>query len=78
MGVDYDLKPIVLLKMWKDSPKNDVYVNHLSVTMMEVEKFKSPTPIQKIQRIKSNPHNIIINRSSISSFANLQRSIRKI
>ena len=38
--------------------------------MIEVEKFESPTPMQKIQRIKSNPQDIEIDRSWISSFAN--------
>jgi len=40
------------------------------LTMIKVEKFESPTPMQKIQRIKSNPQEITINRSWISSFAN--------
>ena len=38
--------------------------------MIEAEKFESPTPMQKIQRIKSNPQDIKIDRSWISSFAN--------
>ena len=38
--------------------------------MIEAEKFESPTPMQKIQRIKSNPQEIKIDRSWISSFAN--------
>ena len=38
--------------------------------MIEAEKFESPTPMQKIQRIKSNPANIKINHSWISNFAN--------
>jgi len=39
------------------------------VTMIEAEKFESPTPMQKIQRIKSNPQDIKIDHSWISSFA---------
>ena len=37
--------------------------------MIEAEKFESPTPMQKIQRIKSNPQDIKIDHSWISSFA---------
>ena len=40
------------------------------VTMIEIEKFKSPTPMQKIQGIKSNHAEIKIDRSWILSFAN--------
>ena len=44
------------------------------VTMIVEEKFKqSHTPMQKIQRIKSNSQEIKIDRSWISSFANLTR-----
>ena len=32
------------------------------VTMIEVEKFKIPSPMQKIQRINSNPQDIKIDR----------------
>ena len=38
--------------------------------MIEAEKFESSTSMQKIQRIKSNPQEIEIDRSWISSFAN--------
>ena len=38
--------------------------------MIEVEKFRSPTLMQKIQRIKSNLQEIKIDRSWISNFAN--------
>ena len=38
--------------------------------MIEAEKFESPTPLQKTQRIKSNPEEIQIDYSWISSFAN--------
>ena len=38
--------------------------------MIEVEKFESPTPMQKIQRIKSNPQEIKIDNLWISNFAN--------
>ena len=37
--------------------------------MVETEKFESPTPLQNIQMIKSNPHNIRIDKSRIASFA---------
>ena len=40
------------------------------VTMVEADKFESLTPMQKIQMIKSNPQEIKIDRSWISSFAN--------
>jgi len=40
------------------------------VTMIEAEKFESPTPMKKIQRIKSNPQEIKIDMFWISSFAN--------
>jgi len=40
------------------------------VTIIEVEKFESPTPLQKIQRIKFNPQDIRIDKSWIASFAN--------
>ena len=48
-----------------------------NVTMIETEKFKSRTPMQKIQRIKSNPHEIKIDRTWISSFTNTIKTIRK-
>ena len=38
--------------------------------MIEAEKFKSPPPMQKIQMIKSNSHEIKIGHSWISSFVN--------
>ena len=38
--------------------------------MIEAEKFKSPTPMQKIERIKFNPQEIKIDRSWIPSLAN--------
>ena len=38
--------------------------------MIEAEKFESPTPMQKILRIKSNPQDIRIDKSWIASFAN--------
>ena len=38
--------------------------------MIEVEKFESPIPMQKIQKIKSNPQEIKIDRSWVSNFAN--------
>jgi len=37
--------------------------------MIEAEKFKSPTPMQKIQRIKFNPQDIRIDKSWIGSSA---------
>ena len=47
------------------------------VTMIEVEKFESPTPMQKIHRIKSNPQEIKIDCSWISSFANPRKINKK-
>ena len=38
--------------------------------MIKVEKFESPTPMQNIQRIKSNHQEIKIDRSWISTIAN--------
>ena len=38
--------------------------------MIEAENFESPSPMQKIQRIKYNPQEIKIDHSWISSFAN--------
>ena len=38
--------------------------------MTKTKKFESPTPMQMIQRIKSNPQEIKIDRSWISDFAN--------
>ena len=47
------------------------------VTIIEAEKFESPIPTQKIQMIKSNPQEIKIDRSWISSFANPTKINRK-
>ena len=56
---------------WKIIYKLDNTIDpKTKVTMIEAEKFESPTPMQKIQRIKSNPQDIKIDRSWISSFAN--------
>ena len=38
--------------------------------MIEAEKFKSPTPMQKIQRIKFNPQDIRVDKSWTACFAN--------
>ena len=55
---------------WKIIYKLDNTIDpKTKVTMIEVEKFKSPTPMQNIQRIKSNPQDIKIDRSWISTFA---------
>ena len=48
------------------------------VTMIEAKKFKSHTPMQKIQRIKSNPQEIKIDRSLTSNFANPIKINKKI
>jgi len=45
--------------------------------MIEVEKFESPTPMQKIQRIKSNPQDIRIDKSWIESFVNATKISKK-
>jgi len=56
--------------LWKVIYKLDNTIDpKTKVTMIEAEKFKSSTLMQKIQRIKSNPHEIKIDRSWISSFA---------
>ena len=38
--------------------------------MIKAEKFESPTPLQKIQRIKFNPKDIRIDKSWMKSFVN--------
>jgi len=49
---------------------NTIYPK-IKETMIEAEKFESPIPCKKkIQRIKSNPHEIKIDRPWISKFAN--------
>ena len=40
------------------------------ITMVEVEKFGSPNLMEKVQRIKSNPRGIQIDRYWISRFLN--------
>ena len=56
---------------WKIIYKLDNTIDpNTKVTMIEAEKFKSLTPMQKIQKIKSNPQEIKNDRSSISNFAN--------
>jgi len=47
------------------------------VTIIEVKKFESPTLMQKIQRIKSNPQKIKIDHSWISSFTNPRKINKK-
>jgi len=42
--------------LWKIIYKLDNAIDpKTSIAVINVEKFESPTPIQKIQRIKSNP-----------------------
>ena len=56
---------------WKIICKLDNAIDpKTKVTIIEVEKFESPTPMQKIQRIKSNPTEIKLNRSWTSNFVN--------
>jgi len=56
---------------WKIIYKLDNTIDpKTKVTMIEAEKFKSPTLMQKIQRIKSNPQDIRIDKSWIKSFVN--------
>jgi len=44
--------------------------------MIGAKKFESPTPLQKIQTIKSNPQEIKVGRCWISNFANPTKIIR--
>ena len=56
---------------WKIIYKLDNTIDpKTKVILIEAEKFESPTPMQKIQGINSNPQEIKIDRSWISSFAN--------
>ena len=56
---------------WKIIYKLDNIIDpKTKLTMIEAEKFKSPTPMQKIQSIKSNSQDIQIGKSWIASFAN--------
>jgi len=56
---------------WKIIYKLDNTIDpRTKVTIIDAEKSESPTPMQKIQRIKSNPQDTKIDRSWISSFAN--------
>jgi len=45
--------------------------------MIEAEKFESPTPMQKIQRIRANPQDIRINKSLIGGFSNPTKISKK-
>ena len=57
--------------MWKIIYELDNTIDpKTKVTIIEAEEFKSHTPMQKIQRIKSNPLEIKTDRSWILSFAN--------
>ena len=47
------------------------------VIMIDAENFKSPTPMQKIQMIKFNPHETKVDHSWISRFANPTRINKK-
>jgi len=47
------------------------------VTRIETEKFKSLTPMQKLQRIESNPQEMKIDMSWISNFANPTKMNKK-
>jgi len=49
---------------WKIIYKLDNIIDsNTKVTMIKAEQFESPTPMQKIQRIKFNPQEINIDRS---------------
>ena len=45
--------------------------------MIDAEKFECPTPIQKTQRTKSNLHEIKIDKSWITTFANPTKTNKK-
>ena len=56
---------------WKIIYKLDNTIDlKTKVNMIEAEKFEIPSPMQKIQRIKSNPQDISIDKSWIESFVN--------
>ena len=56
VGMDMKIKGYPLRIFWKIIYKLDNTIDpKTKVTIIEVEKFESPTPMQKIQRIKSNP-----------------------
>ena len=64
---------------WKIIYKLDNTIDpKTKVTMVEVEKFKSPTPMQKIQRIKSNPQEIKLIGLGYEALLIPQKSIRKV
>ena len=63
---------------WKTIYKLDNTINSKTkVTMIEAEKFDSPTPMQKIQRIKSNPQEIKLIGLGYEALLIPQKSIRK-
>ena len=55
---------------WKIIYKLDNIIDSKTKVTMMAEKFESPTPMQKILRINSNPEDIRIDKSWIASFAN--------
>ena len=71
VGMDIKRGGYPLRIFWKIIYKLDNTIEpKTKVTMIEAEKFESPTTMEKIQRIKSNPQDTKIDRSWISSFVN--------
>ena len=71
MGMDMKRGGYLLTIFWKIIYKVDNTIDpKIKITMIDVEKFESPTPLQKVQRKKSNLQEIKIDRSWISSFDN--------
>ena len=71
VGMDMKRGGYPLRIFWKIIYKLDNTIDpKTKVTMIEAEKFESPTPMQKIQRIKSHPQDIRIDKSWINSFVN--------
>jgi len=63
---------------WKIIYKLDNTIDpKTKVTRIDVKKFESLTPMQKILRINSNPQDIRIDKSWIASFANPTKINRK-
>ena len=71
VGMDMKRGDYPLRIFWKIIYKLDNTIDpKTKVTMIEAEKFKSPTLVQKIQQIKSNRQDIRIDKSWITSFVN--------
>jgi len=78
VGMDMKRGGYPLRIFWKIIYKLDNTIDlKTKVTMIEVENFESPTPMQKIQRIKSNPQDIRIDNLGSKVLLIQQKLIRK-